>query len=52
MAGMSTCTVRPTFAPIARKRFAGLIAAYMGGAFGGRGVPISPVSRFRQQDTC
>jgi hypothetical protein len=48
---MNTSPFRPTTAPITRMRFAGAGATPVGGVFGGRGVPIPPVSRFTQEDT-
>ena len=51
MERMNTSAFRPTTAPITRMRFAGAGAAHTGGVFGGRGVPISPASRFTQEDT-
>ncbi len=48
---MNTSAFRPTAAPIARMRLGGEGAARKGGVFGGRGVPIPPVSRFSQEDT-
>jgi hypothetical protein len=51
MVCMITSAFRPIAAPITRMRFAGASATRAGGVFGGRGVPISPASRFTQEDT-